>query len=564
MKKYTLSILLSFILILSFGCDLLGKVPNNPSTDDLVTPPNNVNKVEPVIPDSSNGVVKYELGFGDYIATLSDISSSELENKYNQLSLKIMGDENGIFQTSYQRGLLDLFDYNNEVKLNINISKEELQIMSDYHNIKNEESYRRCSVDIAYKDIIIHFENVGIRQKGNTSRGVIVNGDGSLELRHYKISFSETFDDKYRIDSYDLNDEELAYLEERSLFGLEKIDIRFNRNKDATYLKEGYAYEIYRAMGLLAPRTNLANVSMNIDGNIQNAGIYLMVETIDKNFLKRNLLKDYTTGDLYKLGWSNEGASFEKYDDYLFGVETQYANGDGSFRADKYPYDLKTNKKTSNHSDIKEFIKQLINANSNNVYDVMQEYSYYDYYITYMAISYLIGDPDDLRGNHNNTYVYFVPSADGVNKIIFIPTDHDRAFGSTGGAGGNPTGDFCTDNGPFSPQTGYSRTYNPLFYKTIINSGDGVNLGNDQIKKDYIKKIEEVISKKWMDIATFKYYFAAAKEHYADDLVLGNLFTNQDVLFNLIENEQPNGDWNLSIEVYLRLKVDTFNRKKPS
>lgn len=548
-KKYLLYLLIVVTFILLAGCNL----SNNDSNDE---------KEEPVIPDTLENVVKYELGYGDYIATLKNISESKLKDNYDKLCEEVKGKINDIFQTKYKQGLLDLFDFNNEVKFNINITKGELKKMSDYHLVKNEESYRICSVDIAFNNIIIHFENVGIRQKGNTSRGEIVTNDGKIQLRHYKLSFSETFDDDYRKDSYDLSDDLLAYLEERSLFGLKKIDIRFNRNKDATYLKEAYAYEMYRAMGLLAPRTNLANVTMNISGDKQNAGVYLMVETIDKDFLKRNMLKDYTSGDLYKLGWSNEGATFERYDDYLFGVEKQFANNDGTFYAKKYPYDLKTNKKTSTHVDIKNFIKCLVNANSSTIYDVMTQYSYYDYYVTYLALSYLIGDPDDLRGNHNNTYVYFVPQEGKVNKIIFIPTDHDRAFGSTGGPGGNPTGDFCTDNGPASPQTGYSRTYNPLFHKTIIDSGDGVNKGNSQIKADYIEKIEEVINKGLMSIDNFKKYYTLVSTHYNDDLTLGDLFINDDVLFSLTENNEPYGDWNLSIEVYMTLKVATFNRKK--
>ncbi len=567
MKKFILSLLCSFFLIVVVGCTTSSNSPTDnpddqPSEDNPVVPPTDVNQEEPVIPDSTDNLTKYELGYGDYICTLKNMNVSALKNKYDQLSTVVKGQVNGIYQTSYEQGLLDLFNFQNEVKFNINISVAELKQLTEYHNLKNEESYRICSVDIAYGDLILHFENVGIRQKGNTSRGVVVNGDGSLELRHYKINFAETFDDEFRTDHYQISDEELLYRQERTLFGLEKIDIRFNRNKDATYLKEAYAYEMYRAAGLLAPRTNLANVTMNIDGNLQNAGVYLMIETIDKAFLKRNLLKEYTTGDLYKLGWSNEGASFEKNDSYLFGVETQYANGDGTFRTEKFPYDLKTNKKTSTHADIKAFIGQIVRATSANIHTIMEEYSYYDEYVKYMAISYLLGDPDDLRGNHNNTYVYFVPSTNGVSKILFMPTDHDRALGATGGAGGNPTGDFCTNNGPFSPQTGYSRTYNPLFHKTIINSGDGFNLGNDQIKADYIEKIEQIIASGWMNLDTFNIYYNAAVLHYQDDLILGDRFNNEDVTFSLEENNTPSGDWNLSVEVYLRLKVETFNKKK--
>lgn len=558
MKKIVFSLLFICYFFLIVGC----QKENKQVFDNLVNLPININQNEPLFPSSNDKVTQYSLGYGDYVYTTKKMNMSQLKKRYQALSTIVKGKVNGIYQTSYEQGLLDIFNFENEVKLKINLSFDELKQLDLYHQIKNEESYRRCSVDIAFSDIIIHYENVGIKQKGNTSRGNIINQDGTLMLRHYKLHFAKTFDDEFMSDTVTFSADELAYLKERSLFGLNKLDIRYNRNQDATYLKEAYAYEIYRAAGILSPRTNLANVIMNIDGSLHNAGVYLMVETVNKSFLKRNLLKEYIGGDLYKLGWSNEGASFTRNDYSLFGCETQVAKSDGTFYTIKYPYELKTNKKTSNHHDLYGLIDQLTKCSSSNIDVIMKEYSYYQDYIKYLAVSYLLGDPDDLRGNHNNTYLYFVPQKNGNNKMILIPTDHDRAFGSTGGAGGNPTGDFCTDNGPFSPQTGYIKTNNPLFNKTIINSGDGVSFGNDVIKTDYIKQIEQIINDGWMNIDTFKLYYDAATIHYQNDLVLDKLFSNPNVLFSLEENNVPSGDWNLSIAVYLQQKVATFNRKK--
>ena len=44
--------------------------------------------------------------------------------------------------------------------------------------------------------LIFYYKEVGIRQKGNTSRGNIFDGD-NLRLRHYKLNFAETFDDEF-------------------------------------------------------------------------------------------------------------------------------------------------------------------------------------------------------------------------------------------------------------------------------------------------------------------------------------------------------------------------------
>ena len=165
MKKFILSLLCSFFLIVVVGCTTSSNSPTDnpddqPSEDNPVVPPTDVNQEEPVIPDSTDNLTKYELGYGDYICTLKNMNVSALKNKYDQLSTVVKGQVNGIYQTSYEQGLLDLFNFQNEVKFNINISLDELKQLTEYHNLKNEESYRICSVDIAYGDLILHFENV--------------------------------------------------------------------------------------------------------------------------------------------------------------------------------------------------------------------------------------------------------------------------------------------------------------------------------------------------------------------------------------------------------------------
>jgi ribonuclease HII len=84
---------------------------------------------------------------------------------------------------------------------------------------------------------------------------------------------------------------------------------------------------MYRNNGMLAPHSNPFNLTFKVDGSDQNAGVYLAVEPIDKDFLKRNLAKSYRNGDLYKMGWTNVGATLDNIDSKLFGEETQVADG---------------------------------------------------------------------------------------------------------------------------------------------------------------------------------------------------------------------------------------------
>ncbi len=502
--------------------------------------------------DSDNSMFKY----GDFVRYKDSNKNDDLiYEEIEALKNKVVTEYDSVFTSSYEQGLLDFFNIENEIKLTIFISNDELQKLNMDHLLNNRESYRICDLEIELNGILYHYEDVGIRQKGNTSRGVILNDDNTINLKHYKFSLSETFDDEFRGNKviWD-NEDALLYREERSFFGLEKFFIRSNNNKDATYIKEYYAFEMYRANGLLAPHSNPMNVSMNIDGDIQNMGVYLGVEDIDKDFIKRNLGKPSRGGDLYKLGWgSSEPAKFDKVDDSYFGTEAQAAYGNGSFYQYNYSYDLKINKKTSTHQSIKDLITNILEYDNDNFDTFMKDYMIYDKVIDYMAISYLLGDPDDLRGNFNNTYIYFTSD---TNKAFFIPTDNDRVLGSTGGS--NPTGHFGTLTKPFSNSTGYYGVNDrPLWTKSILEDG------NEKIKADYLKKVNEIAASKWMDIENFKSYFNHARSNYSDDLSLGNRISADMPSFSLVENNNLSDNWNLSIDVYLSTKKNTVINYTP-
>ena len=389
-KLYICFFLVVFLLI---GCG-----QNTPSNEE--EKPEEKPTIEPI----------YKLGaYGDYVRFADENRNPEdLEKEYSKLSSLVQGEKNGVFESKYQTGLLQFFSIEEKIKLTIDIKEEELQKLNEDYAQGNKESYRICNLDIQMGELIFHYEQVGIRQKGNTSRGAILDEKGQIHLRHYKLSFTATFDDDFTKTPIEWKDEAaLEYRDSRNFFGIEKLNIRWNRNQEKTYLREFYAFEMYRANGVLAPHTNPLQVEMSIDGDVQNLGIYLAVEDIDKTFLKRNIVKGATGGDLYKLGWTHVGATLDVLDDALFGVEKQVADGD-KFKQIVFPYDLKTNKKTSNHTNIKTFIQNIIHTETSQFASFIESNMLYDYTIRYLAVSYLLGDPDDLRGNSNNTYLYFL------------------------------------------------------------------------------------------------------------------------------------------------------------
>lgn len=533
-------LLILFALMMLTACIQDPPLPNPNNPDD-----NN--------PDNPAIVTnKLDLGkYGDYVKYIDDEKDpSTLEEDYEKLQEVITKEINELFVSNYSVAITEFFNIDNELEIIIDIDEDELKTINEYHKKNNKESYRICNLDIKFKGFLFHYEQVGIRLKGNTSRGLVLDDNNNINLRHYKLSFQETFDDEYRDDPMTWTDEEAkAYREDRSFFELEKFDIRWNRNNDATRLKEYYAFEMYRNNNVLAPHSNLTNLKMNVNGKLSNLGVYLIVEDVNKDFIKRNMVKSATGGDLYKLGWTNVGASFDNLDSNLFGVEDQVKKGD-YFEQIGYPYDLKSNKKTSDHSAIKNFISGIINTPVNQFDSFLKENTVYDSVISYLAISYLIGDPDDLRGNFNNGYIYFTKD---TNKALFIPTDNDRAFASTGGS--NPTGHYNTQTKPFDSTTGYYQNNNaPLFVKTVQEQANKI------IKIDYYNRVKELANSDWMKIDHFKSYFFKAQNKYNDNVNLSKNVNGLTHSFSLVENNNIYANDNLSIEVYLNEKVKTFKQ----
>lgn len=508
-----------------------------------------VEKDTPIGNSNNNNNNRYLLNaYGDYLEYVdSSKDSSKLEEEFLNLSKEKKYSSNGILEAKYQVGLYEFFNIENKVDLKINISNGELRKIDNDYRTGNKESYRICSLDIIYLGLHFHYEEVGIRQKGNISRGAIFDGD-MINLRHYKLSFEETFDDEYtEIPKLWTSEEAKLAREDRTFFGIDKIDFRWNRNEDKTYLKEYYAFELHRNNGSLAPHSNPVHISMNIDGSEQNMGIYLAVETISKGFIKRNFVKSARNGDLYKLSWgSGKGASFDDDSTYLMGVEELF-KGDNNFWQKTYTYDLKTNKKTSDHSALKAFINASKTSTGADRKELMQEKSLYEEFIAFTASLYVIGDPDDLRANCNNAYIYFAIDGDNT-KVVFIPIDHDRAFGSCGD-GGNPTGNYTLEESPFSDHLGYGVNGASDFYNKMI-----VSANSKEIRADYVAKLDEIANSSWLQVGTFENLFNLVKEHYKNDLTLGNLINNSKKEFLLSENNNIHGNSNLSISTYLNTK----------
>lgn len=443
-----------------------------------------------------------------------------------------------------------LFDIENRIDLQLDMSPEELRKMQeDYEkydcNGSKSPIYRMGTLMVTIttpKDQVYSYavEEVGVRMKGNTSRTDFYNSfDGIYNIIHLKLSFQETFDDEayYGADAKEWEESERQQRKERTFATLEKMDLRWNRCDDGTYLKEYFAYETYRQNGVPAPHTNLCS----FDWAGIHMGVFTINEPVDKVFLSKYLPEEALGGDLYKLGWAgSNNASFLNTNS--IGIEDE---DKGHF----YSYDLKTNKKTSTNESLKKLIHEL---NDGSV--TKEEFAALvdiDSFLPYCAVSYLLGNPDDLRNNYNNSYLYF--RADN-GKAMIIPYDFDRCLGIT--THWNPTGDGVTGDNPFGTTllaTGDDQK-NPLILYSVATGGHYV--------REYADILENIATGDGFTELAFSQLYRIAQANYEDDAAPGKTFYNAQELhlqFDIDRTSDHSSNGNISIKEYLDAKLKTLH-----
>ncbi len=390
-----------------------------------------------------------------------------------------------------------LFNLQNTVTLRISMSKSEMDKMQQdykkYHRIGSKSPiFRKADLILTVAGQTYEIKEVGIRPKGNMSLEAVYDDSGRLNLSHYKLSFNETFDDTdhYGSDAKVWSSKELRKnRKNRRVATLKELDIKWNSCYDETYLREIYASEIARENGILVQQIGLSQLTFNE----KNYGIMKIYEPVDEIFLEKNLPSSALGGDLYKVGWTYSPATYVN-NQVTYGVEDKETGK-------KYNYNLKTNKKTSDHSSLKNLLRVMASSPSESQYNTVIDG---DYFARFLAVSYFLGDPDDMRNNYNNHYVYFRKDN---GKAVFIIYDNDRTLGITYGY--NPDGTGMTSQSPYSNRAAGKgdNQQNPLIRYGILNN-------NGYLRSQYDNALAQVASSSLWDINTFNARYDLVKGHY--------------------------------------------------
>jgi spore coat protein CotH len=225
--------------------------------------------------------------------------------------------------------------------------------------------------------------NVGIRSRGTGSRSGVKPG--------LRVDFD-------------------YYSTSQKFLGLKSFVLR-NNTQDASNMRERVSMLFFRRLGMRAPREAHARLFINNE----YSGLYTIVESIDKTFLKKNFLED--SGHLYEYKFDN--AAPVPYDfGYLGGEATLYS---------PLPFKPQT-LESDPQGEVLERLFWTANRAGDAVWrSALEEFLDIKKFIRHIAIENFLADQDGIAGDYgpNNFYLYRFT---GTNRFRFLAWDKSQAF----------------------------------------------------------------------------------------------------------------------------------------
>lgn len=229
-------------------------------------------------------------------------------------------------------------------------------------------------------------QNVGIRSRGAASRSATKPG--------IRVDFNR-YDPATRF------------------FGLKSIVLR-NNTQDPSNLHERLAMKVFAWMGFPASRE--AHAKLYVNGGY--AGLYTVVEAVDKNFLARHFGQD--NGYLYGYDWPLDGSS------YFF----DYKGPDPALYTPQL-FHPETHELDPNPGPLVDFIRAVNETPDRDFLRVVGQYLDLPRFMKYVAVENFLAETDGIVGTYvgmNNFYLY---QFENSTRFTFIPWDKSEAF--TGG-----------------------------------------------------------------------------------------------------------------------------------
>ncbi len=288
------------------------------------------------------------------------------------------------FTAMSQAGLQVFNDYIlHEVRITINAEHWFDTLSVDYMNHRNDPDHvPEISRPCLFEFDGVKLDTIGIRERGNAS--VFLN---SVKFKKpYKLEFDA--------------------FKNLKLDELKNLNLN-NFTDDPSFVREAMCYKFIRDLGLLAPRTSYAKVYINE----QYWGLYMLVESVDKTFLKDHFGSKGKDGNLYKPAQTGQA--------YLNTIDIN-----DTLYKEKSGLELKTNNATDDWSRLIHFIDIINHPDMVGFKDSLLKLFDVNAYLMRLAIEELVDSWDSYWANGNNYYLYEHPGG----SIIWISWDMNETF----------------------------------------------------------------------------------------------------------------------------------------
>ena len=273
-----------------------------------------------------------------------------------------------------------LYDDTEVARVDISIDAEALAWLYNDDNILSD-SLHLASFHFRNKYIDETVDSVGFRLRGNTSR--------SAKKKSFKISFN-------------------TFVSGREFYSVDKLNLNGEHN-DPSIIRSKICWDLFNEIGVVSSRSSYAEVYIND----KYYGLYISVEHVDNEFLKKNFSDD--SGNLWKC---------------LFPADLTYIGSDpNSYKLTdngRPVYDLKTNESTDDYSQLARLINIITKTPDNLFLDSLDKILDVASLLKYFAVNNLTGSWDNYWSLMNNYYLYYNPAKD---KFDLIPYDYDNSFG---------------------------------------------------------------------------------------------------------------------------------------
>lgn len=178
---------------------------------------------------------------------------------------------------------------------------------------------------------------------------------------------------------------------------------------DPTRAREAFSFATFRDLGVPAPRTSFAEVTLTVPGKYDHelVGVYTVTEQVNKAFLKRNFQDG--TGMLLKPEGLQGGPA------YLGENWKAYAE---RYQPDDEPTQVQKQR-------LIDFTKLVASGDDETFARDIGAFLDLESFLRFIAANALMSNLDSYLGFGHNYYLYLVPKS---NQFVFIPWDLDLSL----------------------------------------------------------------------------------------------------------------------------------------